>query len=464
MRNSLSITLIVGLALLLRLLFAAGQDTQTPYLNRSGDEYRYLKIGYDLTTERSYAEIRISNAPLYPIVVGLVLRPFLFAQTPAEIRQLHDDEVLPISLLRDTAAPIQRLRLVGALLGTALVWLIYRGTWRLSEDRRAALVAAFALAIAPAFIRETARIGTETLYLTLWLAGLVALLEAWARPNQSPQFLTLSGGAFGLATLTRQPPLLLPFFVAALWFVLLPRHQARLASALRPLFTFLASFAAVLAIWALYTTIAWGRPILVSDASITAILFRGASGGGSPQEVDARTQELTGARPAGTRPLPYGEAMLTLIREDPLGYLMNRGRGLLSAALQPHGTLHFSGPSLRAAFSDWWQSDRSAAGLLELARAPSFAGKALLWLFHLVALGAGGLGAWVLWRRRTAALAFVALASAYTYALHFFLEVNARYLFPQEPLWWMLAGVGLVALGEWVAAGVKIIGNSLAHQ
>ncbi len=454
MRNPPILALLVGAAFLLRLLFAATQATDSVYLERGGDEYRYLKLGYDLITGRSYADIGISSAPLYPLGVGVILRPFLLQQTPAQIAAMQAGEEVPREILRDAAVVIQLLRGWGAVLGAALVWLVYRGAWRLSGDTRAATVAALAIAIAPAFIREAAVIGTETLYMTLLVGGIVASLEG-REHHSATRLLMLSGALFGLATLTRMPPLLLPPLLAALWWALARRRR----DAIRPALALLASFAAVLALWALYTTLAWGRPVLVSDSSIGAILFRGASGGGDFREVDAQVQELTGALASEERDLPYGEAVWALIREDPFGYLFRRGRALLGAALQPHGTLHFSGPSLKAMLGEWWRAERSWGGLRELTRAPGFGGKATLWAFHLVALGAGLVGVWRLCRvfagaktrqfpAETAALAIVALALAYTYGLHLLLEANARYLFPNEPLWWMLAGVGLVGVGE----------------
>ena len=467
MRNPPILVLLVGAAFLLRLLFAATQATAPVYLERGGDEYRYLKLGYDLITGRTYTDMGISSAPLYPLGVGVVLRPFLLPQTPAQIAATQAGEELPREILRDTAAPIYILRGWGAVLGAALVWLVYRGAWRLSGDTRAATLAALPVAIAPAFIRAAAVIGTETLYMTLLVGGIVLLLEARERCSSTyllrprsagtrvlrrrsarTRCMALSGALFGLATLTRMPPLLLPPLLAALWLTHSPSRRA----AIRPALALLASFAGVLALWALYTTLAWGRPVLVSDSSATAILFRGASGGGDFRETDVQVQEITGAPTSEERALPYDEAAWVLIRKDPFGYLLRRGKALLGAALQPHGTLHFSGPSLRAMLGEWWRAERSWGGLQEIARAPGFGGKAVLWAFHLVALAAGLAGGWQLWRRpqNRPALAIVTLALAYTYGLHFLLEANARYLFPNEPLWWMLAGVGLVRVGEGV--------------
>ena len=132
MRNPPILALLVGAAFLLRLLFAATQATDSVYLERGGDEYRYLKLGYDLITGRSYADIGISSAPLYPLGVGVILRPFLLQQTPAQIAAMQAGEEMPREILRDAAVVIQLLRGWGAVLGAALVWLVYRGAWRLS--------------------------------------------------------------------------------------------------------------------------------------------------------------------------------------------------------------------------------------------------------------------------------------------------------------------------------------------
>ena len=214
MRNPPILALLVGAALLLRLFFAATQATAPVYQERSRDESRYLKLGYDLISGRSYADSGISNAPLYPLSVGLLLRPFLNSQTAAEVAALHTAEVLPPETLREAALPIHLIRGWGALLGAALVWLVYRGARTLSGDERAATAAALAVAIGPAFIRETSVIGTETLYTTLLVAGIVIAIE---RPNARGA--ALCGALIGLATLTRMPSLLLPPALAALWWI-----------------------------------------------------------------------------------------------------------------------------------------------------------------------------------------------------------------------------------------------------
>ena len=293
------------------------------------------------------------------------------------------------------------------------------------------------MAIGPAFIREASVIGTETLYTTLLVAGIVIAME---RP--SARRAALSGALIGLASLTRMPPLLLPPALAALWLI---QERRRWRAVLGPILALLLGFVAVLALWALYTALAWGRPILVSDTSIGAVAFRGALGGGGYQEIDDRVQELTGAEASEEHALPYEAAVWEVIREDPFGYLLGRAEALLGATLQPHGTLYFSGPSLKAMLAEWWRDGRSFSGLTAITRAPGFGGKALLWAFHLVALAGGLVGGWRFFAgaKNRPALAVVLLALLYTYGLHFWLDANARYLFPNEPLWWLLAGAGL---------------------
>ncbi|MCY3934805.1 MAG: glycosyltransferase family 39 protein [Chloroflexi bacterium] len=449
MRHPPFLALLVGAAFLLRIAFAATQPTAPVYQKRSGDESRYLKLGYDLISGRSYAETGLSNAPLYPLSVGLILRPFLLPQSAAETAALHASEVLPPATLRNADLPIHLIRGWGALLGAALVWIVYRGAQRLSGDERAATVAALAVAIGPAFIREAAVIGTETMYLTLLAGGVVAAMEA-----QDGRGAAWSGLCFGLATLTRMPPLLLPPLLVLLWWVQSRRRRSVLrVKAFRTSLALLGSFGAVLAIWALYALLAWGRPMLVSDASIGAVALRGALGRVTHWEIDRQTEELTGAVPSEESALPYETAFWEVFRQDPFGYLVRRAEALWGAALQPHGTLYFSGPSLKAMLADWWQEGRSAREFREIMRAPGFGGKALLWAFHLVVLAGGLLGAGLLRLRgrQGAGLTIIALALLYTYGLHFWLDANARYLFPNEPLWWMLAGAGLVWIGEQVA-------------
>ena len=64
------------------------------------------------------------------------------------------------------------IRILQALMATATVYLAYRLAVLIARREAAGLLAAGVLAVAPAFVIETAQISTETLYLFLVAAGL----------------------------------------------------------------------------------------------------------------------------------------------------------------------------------------------------------------------------------------------------------------------------------------------------
>jgi 4-amino-4-deoxy-L-arabinose transferase-like glycosyltransferase len=126
-----------------------------------------------------------------------------------------------MSALRDGAI-IPGLRAAQVLLNVLSVWLVYQ-IGKTLFGRRAGLVAMAAMALDIRFALQAPDPTTETLYTALELAGLALYLKAAGSGRLRGFF--ASGAIFGLATLTRPVPILLPF--ALVWHALLGGEERK---------------------------------------------------------------------------------------------------------------------------------------------------------------------------------------------------------------------------------------------
>lgn len=136
-------------------------------------------------------------------------------------------------------AKVNAARLVGVLLGTLSVWLVYLIGLRL-WGRREGLWAAGAAAVFPPLVWLSAALLSEVLFVPLVLGVVLLLLELRERPRAA--LAAAAGGLLGVAALTRSNGVLL--LVAALAAVV-PLRRPRLAFAL------VAAFAIALVPWTL---------------------------------------------------------------------------------------------------------------------------------------------------------------------------------------------------------------------
>lgn len=426
--NRLLAILIVAFAL--RLVVGLAQDHRLGYENGGGDTTWYLVNGYALAagldndTVSGYGTdvhpdgfpVKLRNLPTPPLYL-------LFVGIP--------QTVLP----RESA--IILIRIVQALLGTITCYLVWRLGRTLTDDDRVGLVAAGALAMAPAFIMEAAHLATETLYIFLLVLALTLYIE-----RQSLKWLGLVGLLLGLATLTRAVLLLFPLGLALhLLLVHGPRAGWRRVALLLTIYTL------TVGSWTVYNLARWDR-LVIGGEGFAATLFIGATDEGwqGPDATD-ETLGIDGELPPepDDQQAVYLENAQKLIGADLVAYVQRRVRQLASAYLQPHGTLFFSGASLRDLALDWLRADRSLAGLLGLTGAESFWPKLALYVFHYTALLAGLAGLWLTRRRWRQALPLIGFI-LYTTLLHLVLDVIPRYIFPTEVFWWLFASVTLVAV------------------
>jgi hypothetical protein len=147
----------------------------------------------------------------------------------------------------------------------------------------------------------------------------------------------------------------------------------------------------------------------------------------------------------------YTQAAADAIGRDPLGWMRRRVTELVSAYLQPHGTVFFPGESLKQLAGDWLLHDRSLGGLLDLSRGDAFWPKLSIYLFHYAGLLFGLAGMWRCRKQWRTALPLVGFV-LYTTLVHLPLLAIPRYIFVTEVVWWVFASVALVALADRVVA------------
>ena len=191
------LALAIGLALRVALW---GNLPRTGWIS---DEGEYFSAASWLAAGRGfgwYLGYLWTRAPLYPLFLAVHLR--LFGETPTPI------------YLTQTALSLLNVALVYALAG------------RVRGHRRVPAIAATLAALYFPFAVYTQALLSETLFISLLLAGF--LLLAWWPPGAPHdwRWLVLAGGVFGLATLARS--LMLTFLpLVALWLFVQPTTDNR---------------------------------------------------------------------------------------------------------------------------------------------------------------------------------------------------------------------------------------------
>ncbi len=428
---------ILLLALGLRLIVSLSQSTDV-YAGTGGDSGWYLANGLGFFSGREHGQIRgvnfyistIPTAPLYLIFVG-TWQTFL-----------SDD------------AAIHAIRIAQSLMSTATIFFAFRLALTLSQDQRAGLLAALALALHPVFIADSGHIMTETLYIFLVMAGLWLLVDGLIarklHPGLSLGVIAAAVGlALGLATLTRAVLLLFPLGVALGLGLVGWREKRRwLPYALALLLV----YGATVSIWSVYN-LQWGRIVIASDQFVPAFWRGAVADEGGHREVDESFlgESITddGCDDCGIR-IDEG-AMLQdaaqTVQSDPLGFVRLRLVELAGSYLEPHGVAQLDGESLRRLALDWIGSGLSLSGLLRLVQGEQFWLKLVIYGFHYTGMIAGLAAIWRLrgrWRLMLPLAGFL----LYTTLIHIVLIALPRYIFPTEAVFWTLAPVALLALWD----------------
>ncbi|MFZ1947579.1 MAG: glycosyltransferase family 39 protein [bacterium] len=184
----LAILLVVGCALVFRLVFAVwAVGLSAP---PRGDEINYQDHAANIAAGRgmigSDGEPSAFRPPLFPLAVGGLYRLF--------------------------GVHLQIARIFQILVGVAVVALTYLLAMRLFSPG-VGLLAAALVAVNPYLILMSSYLLTESLYSALLLAGLLALEAGFLRDRAGGARLALAGILFGLATLTRANAFLLVVMV-----------------------------------------------------------------------------------------------------------------------------------------------------------------------------------------------------------------------------------------------------------
>lgn len=415
---------IALLALLLRLVFVLVLDP-TPDFS-GGDANWYMQNGRHLVRTGTTAG-PLQSAPFYLVALGTV--QVLVPGQPDADREYN-------------TAEMQVVRVIQSVLGTAVVLCVY-ALGSLLLTRRTGLLASAVLALSPALIIEAGNLTTESSFL-FWMFGGLALYT-WAWQHDAPpgrgEWLRwlLAGAVFGLATLTRAVFLLFPLGLAL--HLLLTRHRAGLRRAA----LLLVAYGAMVSTWTVYNLVEWDR-VIIGGEGILSFLYQGASGEGSPHEIDQELS-ITLDDEQDDRDRKLRSAIADDIGSDPVGWARHRLTQLGREYLQPHNTYHYDGPAIRYLFEDWLRTDRTPAGLADLTGTEAFWPKLAIYLFHFggLALGAAGM---LIQRHRWRALLPLYGVILYFSGIHLLLLALARYLFPMHPVFWLFAAAFIVQMWE----------------
>jgi len=411
---------ILALALALRLFVALSHDPLALYYSGGGDTSWYLANGlaYFTGAETGMAHgIRFSTTaitvpPVYFIFTGLLQNIFSFS------------------------GAIIAIWVVQAIAGTLVCLFAHDLVFALKEDNRAALFAAGTLAISPVMIQEASFIMTESLYIFFIMAGiwLYVCYAMQAHKRLDWSIVVLSGAVFGIATLTRAVALLFPLGLAGHAVIYHGRIHWQRGSLIAMLL--LSAHVAIVSTWTIRNLRVSNRFVIASTEFFPAVWRGAVENDGSPGENDALLGEQSAAEQASV-----------IITREPLSYLQRRVEELLTAYLQPHGTIGLGGESLKALTHDWARSGFSAAGLWRLINGEGFWIKLLFYIWHYLGLIGGLFGMWLVrnnWRVALVPIGFI----LYTTLLHLVVLALPRYIFPTYPFYWIFASVAWVWLWD----------------
>lgn len=318
-----AVWLAVAAGLVLRLAFGFGYWTGKPLTH---DEREYLALAQNLAGGRGFTypsaapgqpePERFGRAPIYPLFLALV------------------------DVVTGPAALVPAIKAVQAGIGALGICLVALVAGRIAGER-AATAAAWIAAVYPPLVWTPAYVFSETLYMALALANVIAAERALARGARSGAWLWC-GLVGGLAALTRPAHL---FFLLLLGVYLLVRR--------RPAAAALAAAGALVTIapWTARNWQEYGRPILI--ASEGGITFWTGNHPLSPGEGDMAAnpaikrdnQRLRAAHPGlspeALEPIYYGEAFRA-IAADPVWWagLLARKAFYTMAPVGPSYTLH----------------------------------------------------------------------------------------------------------------------------
>ena len=237
-----AVWLAVAAGLVLRLGFGFGYWTGKPLTH---DEREYLALAQNIAEGRGFT---------YPAVAPGQLEPERFGRAP-----IYPLFLALVDIISGPSALLPAVKAVQAVIGALGIWLVALLAGRVAGGR-GATAAAWMAAVYPPLVWTPAYVFSETLYMGLALANVMAADRAMtaAAPTRRWVWCGLVGG---LAALTRPAHL---FFLLLLGVYLLVRR--------RPAAAALAAAGALVTIapWTARNWQEYGRPILIaSEGGIT---------------------------------------------------------------------------------------------------------------------------------------------------------------------------------------------------
>lgn len=368
------------------------------------------------------------------------------------------------NLIPGSAPVVQAVstRVAQAVLDTLIVLLVYLLTGHLF-GRPAARVALVAQALDLRYVFTAGAIATETLFLALFIAGMLVYLRAAVPPHAGERMgpFRLAGLLLGLATLTRPVPLLFPA-VLLVHALLAPRapggDRSLRARYWRGLAWTVGVMALVVVPWLVRTSYVKGEFVPISDTGAVHFWRATREDGEVISTDEAHAQAAAEdmgydleAPAASTTAEDYVGAGVRRIQESPARWLGGIAADTAGSLLQPYGTVIATprGAGVRQAVAAWLRGD---GAFREVLAVPALWRRLLMYIWHYWGLIAGLVGALLAARRRWWDLLPLAGWAAYVVAAAAVLLVEPRYLFPAMFVLTVLAAHATAEGWRWLAS------------
>ncbi|MEK6575707.1 MAG: glycosyltransferase family 39 protein, partial [Chloroflexota bacterium] len=303
-------------------------------------------------------------------------------------------------------------------------------------DAHVGLLTALILALDLRFIAQAGAINTETIFIFLVVLGVWLFVAARAAQGRRLWGYAGSVVILLLSALTR--PAALPLPILLIVSLLLPRPtRTQMIAAGLIAGVGMAGFV----IYAVRNYQATGQITIISDG-LAANFWMGSRSDGQWHGIVEFEKEREGLRERHNGRHAYIEDALQTIVGDPAAYVRLLFVKVTAAYLQPHGTVTFSGESLKELAM---KAVRGQIGIADLVSAEAFWPKLYIYIFHFSGLIGGLIGGWLARREWVKILPLVLPAITFT-GVYTILTIIPRYVFPEMPFVMILAAYAAVQL------------------
>jgi hypothetical protein len=379
-----------------------------------------------------------SIGPIYP----LFLTPF-FQLFPAYMR----------------VAPVVAARLSQAFFDVLAIIAIYL----IAQQQFGQYVARIALvmqALDLRYVLQISALGTETLFITLFVIFMLAYLIA-IEQDKLHRFIG-SGALLGLAVLTRPIPLIFPAVLAIhIWFSY-PENRRR---AIARIVVMTLAMGLIMSPWIIRLWVATGSLLPISNTGLAHFWLTSQSQGdeiGGTSWDQAAIQDVnqsTGQQVNGVAEISQQDYLIAAFRNilaAPSEWIQRVAIRLLLAYKQPYGTLLIPGDTPKLSFDQVLYDVRSGrAPLGELLSYPSLGWRIIIYFWHYYTLILGSLGL-VLAIQSSGWKVFPLVGwIVYNSVLLAFLAVEPRYLFPVMFAFTIFAAYGSMRLWNLIRFAVN---------